>query len=227
MKKLHLIFLIIIVTILASCLGNSNKPDNNPDSTKTQITKTNALSSGKYKIKSGIIEMNIETMGMIQKMKMYFDDFGNKECVETNYTMDMGIAGKIEMHSKVITGNGYIYNIDLTKKSGTKTKITTNEKNKTNDIDFNNMDEKIMKEMHITKAGTEKVMDKTCDKFNMNNPELKMKSSYSVWNGIPLKYEMNMSGIVAKATTTKIEENATIPAEIFEIPADIKITEIK
>ena len=66
---------------------------------------------------------------------------------------------------------------------------------------------------------TEEIMGKTCDKYTMDDPALKMKSTYSVWNGIPLKSEIDMAGVKATVTTTKIEENASIPAEKFEIPA--------
>lgn len=79
----------------------------------------------------------------------------------------------------------------------------------------------------LSKQGTEEVMGKTCDKYTMDDPTLKMKSTYCVWNGIALKSEINMAGIVAKVTTKKIEENASVPATKFEIPKDIKITEMK
>ncbi|MFA4852205.1 MAG: hypothetical protein WC599_06775 [Bacteroidales bacterium] len=226
MKKIFFLFTAIAFIALISCSGDSKKTDGATDSTATKdniekVAKTN----GKYQLKSGIITMSSDAMGIGQTITLYFDDYGNKECAETKGEMDMGIAGKVQMHQLAITKDGYVYNIDMTNKSGTKTKITPNSKQK--DIDFSNLTEDMMKQMKIKKEGTEVLLGKTCDKYSLDAPALKMKSSYSVWNGIPLKSEVNMIGIVAKITTTKIEENCVIPAEKFEIPKDIKITEVK
>jgi outer membrane lipoprotein-sorting protein len=160
----------------------------------------------------------------VQDMSIYFDDFGNKECVETMGSMDMGMAGKVQMHQMLITKDGYLYSFDMTNKTGTKTKINTGGSQK--EIDFSNMTDEMMKQMKITKGGTEVLLGKSCQQYSMEDPTLKMKSTYSVWNGIPLKSEVEISGIVAKVTATKLEENATIPAEKFEIPKDVKITEV-
>ena len=225
MKKLFIFATAVALISFASCSGDGKKTDGS-DSTKTKDSTTEtSTTSGKYQLKSGIVTMTSETMGMTQAMTIYFDDNGSKECVETIGEMDMGMAGKIKMHQLSITKDGYMYNLDMTAKTGTKTKITTSGKQQ--DIDFSNMTDELMKQMKITKQGTEVVMGKTCDKYTMDDPTLKMKSTYCVWNGIALKSEIDMAGIVAKVTATKIEENATIPAEKFEIPKDIKITEMK
>lgn len=227
MKNLLTILSAVLIATFVSCSGGSDKTKDQNDTTKTSdSTKSTSKNKGKYNLKSAIIDMNIETMGMVQKMTLYFDDYGAKECSETVYSMDMGMAGKIETHSMMITKDGYIYNFDLTNKTGTKSKIAENTKGKTDNIDFNNLTAEMMKEMKITKEGTETVLGKTCEKYKMDNSDLGMKSSYCVWDGIPLKYEVDMEGIVAKATTTKLQENVEVPAEKFEIPKDIKITEI-
>ncbi|MFH0867363.1 MAG: hypothetical protein V1904_14315 [Bacteroidota bacterium] len=226
----NLIFLVsaIFIAVFVACSGDSKKSDGSADTTKTgDSTKNTSENKGKYNLKSGIISFDIETMNMVQKMTKYFDDYGDKECDETISSMDLGMAGKVETHTKMLTLDGYIYNINFTNKTGTKSKITPNAKGKSDNIDFNNLSADIMKEMHITKEGTETVLQKTCDKYKMDNPELNMKSSYCVWDGIPLKFEVNMAGAIAKYNATKIEENVSVPAEKFEIPKDIKITEMK
>lgn len=231
MKKIFFLIAVIAFIALISCSGDSKKTNGTTDSTATKdniekITKTNS----KYYLKSGIITMIFETRGFVQTMIRYFDDYGNKECVETKWEMDsvwyaMETGGKVQIHQLEITKDGYVYIIDMIDKSGTKTKITPKSKQK--DIDFSNLTEDMRKQMKITKQGTEVLLGKTCAKYSLDDPALKMKSSYSVWNGIPLKSEVNMAGIVAKITTTKIEENCVIPAEKFEIPKNIRITEVK
>jgi hypothetical protein len=228
MKKLCFFLSAIFIAAIVACSGGNKKADDSSDSTKTNdSSKSASETKGKYKIKSGIIAYDFETMGMVQKMTTYFDDYGAKECTETIGSMDLGMAGKVETHTKMVTIDGFVYNLDLTTKTGTKSKVVPNAKNKTDNFDFNNMTADLMKEMHITKEGTETVLGKTCDKYNMDNPELSMKSSYCVWEGIPLKYEVGIAGIIAKYNATKFEENASVPEEKFEIPKDITITEMK
>lgn len=227
MKNLAFLLSAVIISVFAACSGGSDKTDNTNDTIKNKDTlKDSAVSKGKYQIKSGIIAMNIETMGMSQKLTVYFDDYGARECAETISTMDMGIAGKVETHNMTITRDGYIYSLDLENKTGTKTKIKYNKKGKADNIDFNHLTPEIMKELNITKEGTETVLEKTCDKYSMNCPELNIKASYCVWNGFSLKWENNLMGIITKYTATKIEENVSVPAEKFDIPKNITPYEI-
>lgn len=226
MKKLFIFAIAIASVYLISCSGEGKKTSSADSSkTKDSTKETTTISKGKYKLKSGILTMVSETMGMKQNMTLYFDDYGSRESVETIGEMDMGVAGKVKIQNLSITKDGYSYSIDMTNKAGTKTKIPTTGNQK--DIDFSNLTDDMMKQMKISKLGTEEIMGKTCDKYLMNDPALKMKSTYSVWNGIPLKSEIDMAGIKATVTTTKIEENCTVPAEKFEIPKDIKLTEMK
>lgn len=221
MKKLFIFAIAVALISFVSCSGDGKKTGST-DSTKTgdSTKEANSTNQGKYKLKSAILSMTSETMGMTQSMTMYFDDYGNKECVETT-----GDVMGMKVHQLSITKDGYMYSIDLTAKTGTKSKIATGGKQQ--DIDFNNLTDEMMKQMKITKQGTEEILGKTCDKYSMDDPAMKMKSTYSVWNGIPLKSDIDMAGITAKVTTTKIEENASIPADKFEIPKDVKITDMK
>jgi hypothetical protein len=224
MKKLLFFAAAVAFAALTSCSGGGSK-DNATDSTKTKDgSETAATGNGKYKLKSGIIEQTSSTMGMKQNITVYFDDYGSKECTETKSEMDMGIAGKIKIHNISLMKDGYMYSIDMTNKSGTKTKVGSMGGKK--EIDFSAMTEDMMKQMKITKLGTEVLLGKTCDKYSMDDAALGMKGTYSVWEGIPLKSEVDMAGIKATITTTKIDENATVPAEKFEVPAGIKITDM-
>jgi hypothetical protein len=225
MKKLLLFATAVAIAALTSC-GGGGKTDSATDSTKTKDTTAKAtVSSGKYKIKSGILNQTMTTMGMTMKVNIYFDDFGSKECMETKGEMDMGMGGKVTTANNInLIKDGYTYDINLLNKAGTKMKIPTTGPKK--DVDFNNLTEDLMKQMKITKLGTEDVMGKTCDKYSMNDATTSMKGTYWVWNGIPLKTEIDIAGVKATTTTTKIDESAVILADKFEIPAGIKITDL-
>lgn len=222
---LNALMILGLVSFMAACSGSSKKPEGAAtDSTKTE--KNDKAVKGKYQIKSGIITYVSQSMGMTQNVTIYFDDYGSKECTETTSEMDMGAAGKVKMNNRTILKDGYMYSLDITNKTGTKMKINFGvQKNK--DIDFSSLSDEVMKQMHIKKEGAETFLGKTCDKYTMDDPIMKMKGSYSVWNGIPLKSEVNISGISVKLIAQKLEENATISNDRFEIPKDVKITEMK
>ncbi len=225
MKKLLVFAIAIMMLALASCSGGGKKSDSTTDSTKIKDSIAKAASSkGRYKLKSGIVTMVSETMGMKQTITMYFDDYGNKTSNETKGEIDMGAMGKTQIDNLNFTKDGYLYNINLVKKTGTKRKKADFGKQK--DIDFSKLSDDMMKQMKITKQGTEVVLGKTCDKFAMDDPAMKMKSTYCVWNGIPLKTDMDMGGIKASVTATNVEENVSIPADKFEVPSGITITEM-
>ncbi|MGD0712082.1 MAG: hypothetical protein ABR968_12995 [Bacteroidales bacterium] len=224
MKKLFIYAIVIMMSALVSCSGGGKKSGSSTDSTKIKDSIAKAASNGMYKLKSGIVTMVTETMGMKQTITMYFDDYGNKRSNETSGEIDMGALGKTEMHNLSFTKDGYMYNIDLVKKTGTKVKAPTSGNHK--DIDFSKLSDDMMKQMKITKQGTEVVLGKTCDKYFMDDPTLKMKSTYCVWNGIPLKSEVDMGGMKATVTATKIQENVSVPADRFEIPKGITVREI-
>lgn len=216
MKKLLFFALAAAIAALSSCSGGGNKTDKKADSTKTKdsIAKTSS-GTGRYKMKSGILTQTTTTMGMTMNMTVYFDDYGNKQCTETKSSMGTNNIS--------LTLDGYQYSINLMSKTGTKTKIPKTGDNK--NIDFSSLTADMMKQMKITKLGTEEVMGKTCDKYSMDDAAMSMKATYWVWNGIALKMESAVMGFKSTILTTKIDENATIPADKFEIPKDIKITD--
>jgi len=218
----HLCFSVFIL-ILLSCNQSGEK---NSSQTGSTIDSTLSVSKpqGKYQLKSGIITMVSETMGMKQNVTTYFDDYGLKECIETKGVMNMGTAGIMEIHSLSFVKDTYYYTIDLISKTGTRTKISSS-KNK-NDINFNNLSKEQMKEMKITKEGTETILNRICEKYCMNDSTLHLKSTYYVWKGFPLKSVIDLNGIKAIISTTEILENCTIPEDKFEIPANIKISEL-
>ena len=220
MKKLLFFAAAIAFAALTSCSGGG-KTNGSTDSTKTKdSTAAKApVSGGRYKMKSGMLEQTLTTMMMTQHVTIYFDDYGNKQSKETK--SDMG------MDNLSITKDGFVYDIDLIKKIGKKIKIpsTGDVKN----INYSQLSEDMMKQMKITKLGTEDVLGKTCDKYSIDDAAMKMKVTNWVWNGIPLKSESEMTamgmGIKTTIITTKIDENAAVPADKFEIPAGIKLTD--
>jgi hypothetical protein len=211
---------VIAAASLVSCGGSGDKKDggDKKDTTATKTTENKAPTGAKYAMKSGIIDLKSTMMGMEQKVTMYFDDFGKKEA--SVLTMEM-MGMKTE--SRTIKKDGYSYDINMTKKECTKKKLPGT--GDPNDLNFKDMSADMMKKMSIKKEGNERFLGKDCEKYVMDYKEMKMKGTYLVWNAIPLKTDVDMGGIKMVMEATKIQENASVPADKFEVPEGIKIVE--
>jgi hypothetical protein len=158
-------------------------------------------------------------MGMEVMQTLTFDDYGKKEATDVEMEM-MGV----KLHTVNLTKDGFIYNLDMVKKTGTKSP----EINMANaSIDFENLTEEMVKEMELKKLGTEEFLGKTCEKMSIDNKKMGMKGTFLVYKGVALKSETDLGSMKMNLLAEKFEENPTIPAEKFEVPADIKITESK
>ena len=212
--------LLIIFSIAYSCKKESPTQSEENKAVQEAAEKTNDMqpelkgSKGKYGIKSGILEYKTQMMGMDVKQVNTFDDYGQKQLQE----MAMEMMGT-KMHNKTIIRDGFIYNLDLIKKTGTKIPLT--DINQKSDIDFENLTEELMKDMNIKKIGTEVFLGKTCDKMSIDYKEIQMKGTYLVYKGVPLSMDSEIGTMKMKMTAEKFEENPSIPADKFDIPADI------
>jgi len=218
MKKNKLIALALLstATLLFSCKSKTPETTATPENLAASETST---PKGKYAIKSGIVQYKTEMMGMEVMQTLTFDDYGKKEATDVEMEM-MGV----KIHTVNLTKDGFIYNLDMVKKTGTKSP----EVNIANaSIDFENLSEEMVKEMDLKKLGTEEFLGKTCEKMSIDNKKMSMKGTFLVYKGIALKSETDMGSMKMNLLAEKFEENPTLPAEKFEVPADIKIQEIK
>ena len=213
MQKLFSIAMLASILMLYSCKSKTSEPaatSENPAAT------ANATTKGKYAIKSGIVEYKTQVMGMDMKQTLTFDDYGQKEATDMEAEM-MGV----KIHTVTITKDGFIYTLDLEKKTGTKIS------GKSPNIDFENLSEEMVKDMNLKKEGTEDFLGKTCEKMSIDYTKMKMKGTYLVYKGVALKVDTDMGAMKMNLVAEKFEENPVIPAEKFEVPADIKVTESK
>lgn len=210
-KKIKYMTFAIGLMVLASSCINNKKPNSSTESKNS--TETILSKKTKYTIKSGIVEYKAQMMGMDYKQLTYFDEYGGKETIE----LAMQMTG-MDAKSITIMKDGYMYNFNPVEKTGTKNRISE----KTGNIDFQNLSKEIQEEMNIKKVGEETFLGKPCIKFSIDDKSLKMKGYYLVWKGVALKTDITMSTAKIYIEAINIQENVAIPAERFEIPADIK-----
>lgn len=205
--KQFFIALLSALILLPACKNKSTSASEIKQSTEAAVKK------GKYAIKSGVVEYKTQIMGMDAKQILMFDEYGEKEKTEIEIEM-MGVKS----HTCTITKDGFVYTFDPEKKTGTKTSLIPQSTN----IDFENLTEEFKEDMKLVKLGSETFLEKKCDKYSIDNEKLKMKGTYLVWKGIPLKTDVDLSSMKMALAATKVDENTGLPASTFDIPTDIK-----
>lgn len=212
------IFSLMIITGIVVLFSCKSKTSETASATDNKSEAATATPKGKYAIKSGIVEYKTQMMGMDMKQILTFDDYGKKEVTEMVADM-MGV----KIHTITLNKDGFVYNYDLEKKTGTKSVSYQS----SSSVDFENLSEQMVKDMNLKKEGTEEFLGKTCEKMSIDYTKMKMKGTFLVYKGAALQSDIDMGTTKMKLIGEKFTENPVIPAEKFEVPADIKITESK
>jgi len=232
MKKLFYFFSASVM-LLAACSNNESKTGTNADSTNVTITETTeAPQTGRYGIKSGIVTYEpYELMGVKVYQTTYFDDYGNKEAQESTTEMEM-MGMKTKQRNMSIMADGYsityqlenmVNNKNELKKVAKKTKFVANPLG----FDVSTFSDEIKKRYDYKEMGTESVagVEGTKISFTMDKTKSESRISCVIYKNIMLKTEMNMSGIQMNIKAKTFEQNASVPADKFEIPEGYTVEE--
>lgn len=212
--KTPALILALLLVVLFSC-NNSEKKENQSGNDTTKVEKKE--SNGKrYGVEQGSVIYQMETMGIPTTIEMYWKDFGD---ISANVsTMEM-------MGVKTITTNvikdGYSYTYNNQDNNGQKVKLNPKS---TEQLNYNDLDEEVMKEFNMKKLNNEKVMDKDCEVYSMDYMGVKTKTW--IWQGIAIKMESEAMGIPVKMTVKEIKDGIAPPAEVFELPKKINFKEV-
>jgi hypothetical protein len=169
----------------------------------------------KYDIKSGIVTLEIEmTIGKtkIQSKKIvYFDDYGSKECEET-YANNV-LSGVLFCDGKdriSLTPSKKQARKEDTCSSGIGTRIDINDMGTKQDIDAG----KVKKIAPMTIAG------QTCEVIQVTRGS--SVDLYAGWNKVMVYTKMTGS-VASEIKAVKLEANAAVPKEKFQVPAGYKL----
>jgi hypothetical protein len=169
----------------------------------------------KYDIKSGIItfenDVEMGTMKMKNKIMVYFDDYGMKECHESfngeKLASSLFSDGQMEyllLHGqKTVETRGKEYR-------GTEYRFEWNE------IPENDRTSgKAKKLPNVIVAG------KNCESYMVGSST--DKTVYAGWDHICLMMDISNSSMRSLIKAVKFEENAKVPPEKFAVPAGYKM----
>jgi len=223
MKKINLLLVLSLIFIL-SCNNSEKKGDESKDSSKVENSNSSEKSSmegkEKYGIENGMVKYQMDMMGMVMNMTIWFKDFGKFECTET----DAALFGQKSI-TRAFQKDGFAYTVDMTNKTGTKIKITDSpDEVNPADINFENLSDEMKTKYQLKTIGSETVSGKNCTIYSMkyNGSEGK----FWVWKNIPMKYEFAQQGVKVVVKAIEVSESPSFPAGIFEIPSGITFQEM-
>jgi hypothetical protein len=159
-----------------------------------------------YPIKSGSVSYTMSMMGTDNLMTLYFDDNGNKNCMD----VQMEMFG-MKIHNRTVIKDKRSYVLDMTQKTYTE--------NEASEADYKKVfmsDEDMAKE-GITKLGEEEIIGKNCQIYSATENGAEVK--FWIWKGMMLKMETASQGMTIKMIATSISESTPDPT-LFDIPSD-------
>jgi len=171
----------------------------------------------KYDIKSGIVTYESITkvagMDMKNKVIVYFDDYGMKECKETfdgskleeSFLSDGKDLYLVKHKNKTAYKSG-------SASRGTELRVEWSE--------FGT--EKDRQAGKYKKLPAMKVAGKDCQMFEYNDGKGTI-TQYGGWNKILLYMSMKTKGMESIQRALKVEENAKVPADKFKVPAGFAV----
>jgi len=237
--KIKLLTRILFATFVLFSVSCSNKQNGDSESTKDSTavkdsivnatSKESAIPNAKkYEIKSGIVNYISEVFGVQSYQTLYFDDFGSVESNET-VTIRKIMGTTVKTVSVSLTKNGYKYDYDIevesNKDSDIKKEIKKSKYTALSSADMSHLDTtwtpEMKKQYQYKKEGTENIAGVNGSKFSMTAG--KSKITVVTYKKVMLKSIMDKVTVTAQ----KFEENAKIPAQLFELPAGYTVVEVK
>ena len=217
--KTKIVIPALLSIIILSC-GTKNTPNaSNPDANVKDVAE--ALASTKTYYIEYVTKMEAEGMKSHTLIKQWVDVENDLLAVESETENEM-MGQKTKMNTLMINNKNGGFVIDLNEKTGIKMNAEEEEENPADNIKPEDLEtfRQIIESEGGRVVGNEDFLGKDCIVAEMTEDGNTMKMWY--YKGIPLKMESR--GYIMEAT--KFEESIAIPTNRFEIPADIKITEL-
>lgn len=148
-----------------------------------------------------------------------FDRYGLREAKQTRTEFTSGSIS-VKTNTLTIMDGEITYSINLDDKTGTKmSNAIISSLGKAGERDLVKIGDEMMRQMGAKKTGTEVVAGKTCDRWEI----AQMKSVSCVWNSIPLKTEVGLTGVKSGNIASKVDDKTKPGDSTFRIPEEIKI----
>jgi hypothetical protein len=166
----------------------------------------------KYDIKSGIITydliMKVGSMEIKQKVIVFFDDYGMKECKDTYQDSKLAESNFSDGKNLFALHHGKKQAFNRgTASRGTELRVEWSE--------FGT--EKDRQSGKYKKISAKTIAGKSCEMFETDDGKGNI-TRYGGWNKIMLYMDTKMSGVQSTQQAVKVEENVKVPPEKFKVP---------
>lgn len=154
--------------------------------------------------------------------KQYIGNYGMYQREEDNFSVKAGERTNT-INTLTLRNDTIQYSIDMSKKKGTSSawdleEIKTLTKSLTAE-QKENINAVLLTQMGAIRQGTEVILGKTCEVYNMMGT-----MRVSLWKGIVMKSEMTMGKLRMTMTATKVETDISLEPELFLPPEDVTFT---
>ncbi|MDN5200894.1 hypothetical protein QQ008_05965 [Fulvivirgaceae bacterium BMA10] len=236
MKKIILIIPLCLLFFMGTCDKSGESQQAQPENELTaSIGDVKQNKNDRYQFPSAIVKLTRKVinaqMEILTEETLYIDDHGNREARYITEKRNIKMLNRIEeSKSHSILEGEWITNIDLDKHTGVKMKYSAE--------GFQNMSKKQMEQFaenikdatgtEVIEKGKEKIADKVClvteAKTNMNG----LISTTTQWNykGFVMKSISNSMGTKIIEEVQSFQENASIPAKVFEVEKGVEVRTI-
>jgi len=224
MKKRNqlVIILFLIVGIMFSCKGKSNKSlYANKTENKVEKQLTKAAQSHRYPFEYGIIYQKMDVMGIVSSPIIYFDKWGEWETTETTTSMEIMGTKQSSTSLKIAKGDDN-WEIEMDKKTGRHYKQMAMAS--AVGMDMEKASKEYLGKMHMEELGKETFLGYQCKKYRLNNEKNKISMDYLMYGNLMMKMDGKAMGIPTKMEVTKIEK-VKPSADKFVVPKGIAISE--
>jgi hypothetical protein len=195
--------------------------ESKPVSSSSKSVSSNAKNK-KYPFERGIIYQQTSAMGIETNSSIYFDKWGDWTASETQQEMKV-FGMSVKTHTREIVKGDEHWNLDFEKKTGTHflQSVAINQLG----IDVDAMTDDIMRNMKIEKIGEEEYLGYRCIKYKVTDDKHGINLTTLMHGNLTMWAEGEAMGIPTSTYITKIDLSAP-PKNMFEVPSDIKITDI-
>jgi hypothetical protein len=137
-----------------------------------------------------------------------------------------GVTDRTETDKITIIKNDHFWTIDNLENKNYEGVVPYSELSKEmigdmTEAEQKKMADEVLKSFGGQRLGTEKVLGYSCEKLSL------MGSLIWIYNGISLKSETKVMGIIANEKAIDFEENITIPSSRFTPPAGVSFTNVE
>jgi len=203
-----------LLIFISSCGEKEKETQESVDQTAEDISIDTDLKI--FKVKSGIVEYKI-TGSEVGKKILYFDNYGST----TAFHIDTKSDDEINK-GWIVSKGDYQYMFDPSRSNeGLKIENPFMEWLKeTSGGDMEKFTEEMYTKLGMKKAGTENFLGKECIVYKGDMGKV------LTWNGILMLDETRIGEEVSRQEATSLKVNVPIDAKYFEIPKNIKFSEM-